>query len=74
MYNIYIYIYIYIIYTYIYIYNIHVYMYNVIYMYICIMFDTLNTHIDFKSPPNPPLGNNLLFYMIYKVFSGGKIF
>ena len=49
-------------------------MYNVIYMYICIMFDTLNTHIDFKSPPNPPLGNNLLFYMIYKVFSGGKIF
>ena len=42
------------------------------------MFDTLiliyYTHIDFKSPPNLPLSNNLLFYMIYEVFSGGKIF
>ena len=38
------------------------------------MFDTLNTYIDLKSPPNPPLSNNLLFYMIYEVLSGVKMF
>ena len=32
------------------------------------MFDTLNTHIDVKNPPNLPLSFHLLFYIIYEVF------
>ena len=56
---------------YIYIHIIYIYIYLYIYIYIYI---SVNTHIDFKTLLNVPLSFKLLLWMIYEVFSGGKIF